>query len=90
MFFIVSDINECDQNPCTAGRICVNTVGSYTCSHGGVSHITPDIPERGYDLVPTEEICPPGFRLHPEIADCVGNLFFCWTIAMFKFDFNVI
>ncbi|XP_077299584.1 uncharacterized protein LOC143920546 [Arctopsyche grandis] len=69
---VCDDINECDQNPCPPGRICVNTLGSFTCSHGGVAQFSPDssAPKHS-DLTPTEEICPPGFRLHPEIADCV-------------------
>lgn len=28
---VLSDINECTDDPCTGGKVCSNTEGSYTC-----------------------------------------------------------
>ncbi len=29
---VYSDINECDQSPCSSNEVCQNTAGSYRCS----------------------------------------------------------
>ena len=30
--FFVIDINECANNPCKNGAVCVNLIGSYRCN----------------------------------------------------------
>ena len=30
--FLISDINECDSNPCLNGATCVNNLNSYSCT----------------------------------------------------------
>ena len=32
LFYFLSDINECDNNPCQNGATCTNTIGGYQCS----------------------------------------------------------
>lgn len=29
---VITDINECQQNPCGANAVCTDTVGSFVCS----------------------------------------------------------
>ena len=29
--FLVSDVNECNENPCAEGEYCVNMAGSHKC-----------------------------------------------------------
>jgi hypothetical protein len=32
LYYCVTDINECDSNPCVNGGTCVNRVNSYACT----------------------------------------------------------